>query len=158
MSGTQEARLIEIRQIRQDDADAVRALDTSIKGDDRSATWDLYVERILSIIDLDWLQYPPWGCYVAIDEGELAGFLLSERQTTAYGLPPGARIVAMAVESTKRRLGFGKKLVKALEDLARIEGIEQIYSVLLAQDERDSTFLESAGFNASDLIVYAKRI
>jgi GNAT superfamily N-acetyltransferase len=150
--------LFEIRQIRQDDAAAVRALDASIQGDGRSATWDTYVERLLSIIELDWLQYPPWGCFVAEDESGLVGFLLSERQATAYGLPPGARIVAMAVEPSKRRLGIGRQLVEALEVQARTEGIEQIYSVLLAEDERDSKFLESSGFNASELKIYAKRL
>ena len=150
--------MFEVRQIRQDDAAAVRALDASIQGDDRSATWDKYVERLLSIIELDWLQYPPWGCFVAEDDSGLVGFLLSERQTTAYGLPPGARIVAMAVEVSKRRLGIGRQLVDALEVQARSEGIEQIYSVLLAQDERDSRFLEKSGFSASELKIYAKRI
>ena len=150
--------MFEIRQIRQDDAAAVRALDASIQGDGRSATRDTYVERLLSIIELDWLQYPPWGCFVAEDESGLVGFLLSERQTTAYGLPPGARIVAMAVEPSKRRLGIGRQLVDALEVQARTEGIEQIYSVLLAEDERDSKFLESSGFNASELKIYAKRL
>jgi GNAT superfamily N-acetyltransferase len=153
-----EDELIDVRQIRQTDADAVRALDSSIQGDDRSATWDTYVERLLSIIELDWLQYPPWGCFVAEDEAGLVGFLLSERQTTAYGLPPGARIVAMAVEPSKRRAGIGKLLLGALEAQVREEGIDQIYSVLLAEDDRDSKFLESAGFNASDLKIYAKRI
>ncbi len=151
--------MTEVRQIRQDDAEAVRALDASIQGDDRSATWDTYVERLLSIIGLDWLQYPPWGCFVAIDESaKLVGFLLSERQTTAYGLPPGARIVAMAVEPTQRRSGIGKLLLNALEVQARTEGIKQIYSVLLAEDDRDSRFLESAGFNASDLKIYSKQV
>ncbi len=150
--------MFEIRQIRQDDASAVRTLDASIQGDDRSATWDKYVERLLSIIELDWLQYPPWGCFVAEDESGLVGFLLSERQTTAYGLPPGVRIVAMAVEPSKRRRGIGSQLIEALEVQARKEGIEQIYSVLLAEDERDSRFLETTGFNASDLKIYAKRL
>ena len=153
-----EDRLIDIRPIRQTDSEAVRTLDSRIQGDDRSATWDTYVERLLSIIELDWLQYPPWGCFVAEGESGLVGFLLSERQTTAYGLPPGVRIVAMAVDPSKRRAGIGKRLVGALEDQARGEGIDQIYSVLLAEDDRDSSFLESAGFNASDLKVYSKRI
>ena len=95
---------------------------------------------------------------MAEDESDLVGFLLSERQTTAYGLPPGARIVAMAVDPSKRRSGIGKQLVGALEDQARGKGIAQIYSVLLAEDDRDSRFLESAGFNASDLKIYAKRV
>ena len=149
---------INIRPITQTDADAVRTLDSSIQGGDRSATWDTYVERLLSIIELDWLQYPPWGCFVAEDESGLIGFLLAERQTTAYGLPPGARIVAMAVESSKRRLGVGKLLVNALEWQAHSEGIKQIYSVLLAEDDRDSKFLESAGFNASDLKIFSKKV
>lgn len=150
--------MIDIRPIRQTDSEAVRDLDSRIQGDDRSATWDTYVERLLSIIELDWLQYPPWGCFVAEDESGLVGLLLSERQTTAYGLPPGVRIVAMAVDPSKRRAGIGKRLVGALEDQARDEGIDQIYSVLLAEDDRDSRFLESAGFNASDLKIYSKRI
>jgi N-acetylglutamate synthase-like GNAT family acetyltransferase len=64
----------------------------------------------------------------------------------------------MAVESSLRRAGIGKMLVQALEWQARNEGIKQIYSVLLAEDDRDSRFLESAGFNASDLKVYAKKV
>jgi N-acetylglutamate synthase-like GNAT family acetyltransferase len=64
----------------------------------------------------------------------------------------------MAVEPSKRRLGIGRQLVEALEVQARTEGIEQIYSVLLAEDERDSKFLESSGFNASELKIYAKRL
>ena len=150
--------MFEVRQIQQGDAAAVRALDACIQGDDRSATWDMYVERLLSIIELDWLQYPPWGCFVAQDESGLVGFLLSERQTTAYGLPPGARIVAMAVEPSRRREGIGRRLVEALEVQARSEGIDRIYSVLLAEDERDSRFLETSGFNSSDLKIYAKRL
>ena len=158
MSGIPESPDVNVRQIRQTDSDAVRALDSSIQGTDRSFTWDLYVKRLLSIIELDWLQYPPWGCYVAETESGLVGFLLAERQTTAYGLPPGARIVAMAVEPTLRRAGIGKMLVQALERQARSEDIKQIYSVLLAEDGRDSKFLESAGFNASDLKIYAKHV
>ena len=149
---------INIRPIRQADSDAVRALDSSIQGADRSTTWDTYVERLLSIIELDWLQYPPWGCVVAENESGLVGFLLAERQTTAYGLPPGARIVAMAVEPSLRRAGIGRMLVQALEWQARNEGIKQIYSVLLAEDDRDSKFLDSAGFNASDLKIFSKRV
>jgi hypothetical protein len=38
-----EMNMFEIRQIQQDDAAAVRTLDACIQGDDRSATWDMYV-------------------------------------------------------------------------------------------------------------------
>lgn len=64
----------------------------------------------------------------------------------------------MAVEPSKQRLGIGRQLVDALEAQAHSEGIEQIYSVLLAEDERDSTFVEKSGFSASELKIYAKRL
>jgi N-acetylglutamate synthase-like GNAT family acetyltransferase len=64
----------------------------------------------------------------------------------------------MAVEPSKQRSGIGRQLIEALEAQAREEGIEQIYSVLLAEDDRDSRFLESSGFNTSDLKIYAKRL
>lgn len=50
-----------------------------IQGYDRSPTCDAYVKRLLSIIELDWLRYPPWGRFVAEDESGFVGFLLSER-------------------------------------------------------------------------------
>ena len=37
-----------IRRLRHDDADAVRELDKQILGQDRSHTWDQYVERFLA--------------------------------------------------------------------------------------------------------------
>ena len=64
----------------------------------------------------------------------------------------------MAVEPTLRRAGIGRKLVQALEQQARTEVIKQIYSVLLAEDDRDSKFLESAGLNVSELKIYAKHV
>ncbi|MBT5253811.1 MAG: GNAT family N-acetyltransferase [Chloroflexi bacterium] len=111
---------------------------------------------MLSIIELDWLQYPSRGCYVA--ETYLVRFLLAERQTTAYVLQPGARIVAIAVEPSLRRARIGKILVQALERQARYENIKQIYSILLAEVESDSKFLESYRSSTSDLKIYAKRV
>ena len=64
----------------------------------------------------------------------------------------------MAVEPSLRRAGIGRMLVQALEWQARNEGIKQIYSVLLAEDDRDSKFLDSAGFNDSDLKIFSKRV
>jgi len=148
---------IVIRQLRQDDADAVRELDERILGPDRSATWDQYVERFLRVVDLDAMILPPWGCHVAEVAGRLIGFILAEWQTTGFGLPPGARIVAVAVHPEHRSLGVGRRLVEALATECAKSGVEQIFSVLLADDERDIRFLEACGFDAGGVRVLSRR-
>ena len=174
--------MITIRELQQGDADDVLALDQAIRGTDRAATWDQYVGRVLEIVALDALEYAPWGCFVAVEDHrddadadcdaeaddddepaelpapEIIGFLMSERQTPAYGLPPGARIVAMAVHPAYRRQGIGSQLVDRLAEKARAEGVTSMFSVLLDEDERDAEFLSRNGFTDASFTIYAKAI
>ena len=147
---------VTIRELVQGDAERVIELDREIGGDDRSATWDQYVGRLLSIIALDSFEYPPWGCFVAETGGKLIGFLMSERQSQTYGLPPGVRIVAIAVHPDYRRMKVGSQLVEMLCEKSRAEGIEQVFSVLLSEDERDAVFLERQGFETSNFKVLSR--
>ena len=149
---------IVIRQLRQDDAEAVRELDGQILGPDRSTTWDEYVERFLRVADLEALILPPWGCHVAEVEGSVVGFILAEWQTTGYGLPPGARIVSVAVHPDYRSRGVGRKLVEGLARECAASGLGQIFSVLRADDERDIRFLEACGFDAAGVRVLGRSV
>ena len=153
--------MIEIRELQQGDADNVLALDQEIRGPDRSLTWDQYVGRVLQIVALDSLEYAPWGCFVAVDQergGDIIAFLMSERQSSSYGLPPGVRIVAMAVHPDYRRQGVGSKLVTALTAKAKSDGVTSMFSVLLDEDERDASFLERNGFSSAQFKVFTKDI
>ncbi len=117
--------------------------------------------RLLNVIALDSLEYVPWGCFVATDsenEGRIVAFLMSERQTPTYGLPPGVRIVAMAVHPDYRRSGIGSRLVNTLGEKAKSEGLGNIFSVLLDEDERDAAFLGRNGFSDANYTVYKKEI
>ena len=146
-----------IRRLRHDDTDAVRELDRQILGPDRSRTWDQYVERFLAVSNLDSLILPPWGAHVAEADGHIVGFIFAERQSRGYGLPPGARIVAIAVHPDFRRIGIARRLVERLCDECRGEGIEELYSVLRAEDERDQAFLKSAGFDDATIKVFVRK-
>ena len=147
-----------IRQLRQDDARAVRELDGLIVGPDRSATWDRYVERFFQVADLEAMILPPWGCHVAEGDSGLVGFIFAEWQSTGYGMPPGARVVAIAVHPEHRGRGVGRRLVEALAAECKNSGIEQIYSVLRADDERDIRFLQACGFDAARATVLGRAI
>lgn len=85
-----------VRQRVLGDIEAVENLDHVIRGPDRAKMWDVYIDRVLRTGYLDALPHPPWGCFVAENSGELIGFIVAERQMPTYGLPPGARIVALA--------------------------------------------------------------
>ncbi len=148
---------VTIRRLRNDDSDAVRALDRQILGPDRSRTWDQYVERFLAVHELDSLILPPWGAHVADQDGTIIGFIFAERQSRGYGLPPGARIVAIAVHPDARRSGIAQQLMERLCEECREEGIEEIYSVLRAEDVRDQAFLRSAGFDDATIKVFVRK-
>jgi ribosomal protein S18 acetylase RimI-like enzyme len=148
---------MQIRPLTQADSDAVRQLDSIILGADRSLTWDTYIDRFLAVAELDSLPHPPWGCFVAEEGGALVGFLFAERQSTGYGLPPGARIVAIAVHPDHRRRGVASGLMDALLDLCQKEGVEQVFAALLATDRRDVRFLRSKGFSGAQVRVLVKQ-
>ncbi|MDP6823644.1 MAG: GNAT family N-acetyltransferase [Dehalococcoidia bacterium] len=71
--------------------------------------------------------------------------------------PPGARIVAIAVHPDFRRTGIARRLMERLCDECRGEGIEEVYSVLRAADERDQAFLRSAGFDDASIKVFVRK-
>jgi ribosomal protein S18 acetylase RimI-like enzyme len=149
---------IQIRQLVLADVQAVERLDHDIRGPGRSKTWDTYIVRVMKSGYLDGLPHPPWGCYVAYVDKTLVGFLVAERQMPTYGLPPGARIVALAVHDDFRRRGVARALVKRLEEESARAGLDMIYSVLLEEDERDAAFLMSVGFGPAEFKVYSRKI
>ena len=147
-----------VRQLVVGDIEAVESLDHAIRGPDRSSTWNVYIDRVLRSGYLDALPHPPWGCFVAVDGEEMIGFVVAERQMPTYGLPPGARIVALAVDPAYRRRGVGKALVGKLVEECRKSGLDNIYSILMDEDERDASFLESAGFGPANFKVFSRPI
>ncbi|NQW16755.1 MAG: GNAT family N-acetyltransferase [Chloroflexi bacterium] len=147
-----------VRQLVLSDIEAVESLDHAIRGPDRSKTWDFYIDRVLRTGYLGALPHPPWGCFVAENDDELIGFIVAERQMPTYGLPPGARIVALAVGNEYRRRGVGKALVDKLVEGCRKSGLDNIYSILLDEDDRDASFLESAGFGPANFKVFNREI
>ena len=149
---------ITIRRLSEDDADNVRKLDGLILGPDRSGTWDEYIGRFLATSKVSVMSLPTWGSFVAEEDGELVGFILAEQQSAGYGLPPGVRIVAIAVHPEHRRKGIGRLLIQGLKNDTKSRGIGQIFSALRAEDERDLTFLASCGFDGAHVKVLTARV
>lgn len=153
-----DATAVTVRRLTRDDADAVRQLDGLILGEDRSATWADYVERFLAFSKLGTHALPWSGSQVAEMKEGVVGFLLAERQSAGYGLPPGVRVVALAVHPEYRKFGVGRKLVEALIDDTRKQGIKNVYSMVQDQDERDGSFLLACGFEQAPVKVFTTEV
>ena len=149
---------VTIRRLSDSDAEEVRKLDGLILGPDRSGTWDEYVGRFLASSKVSVMSMPTWGSFVAEEDGQLVGFILAERQSAGYGLPPGVRIVAIAVHPEHRRKGIGRLLVQALKNDSKARGVRQIFSALRVEDERDFDFLTSCGFDGANVRVLTARL
>ena len=149
---------VTIRPMRSDDADEVRRLDQLILGDDRSSTWDQQVTRFIELSDYGALPHRSLGCFVALRNNMLAGFLLAEVQAGEYGLPRGMWVVAVGVHPDERRQGIGRMLVEQLQAQCAERGIDSIYAVLRPEDARDMTFLASCGLSASPITVLGQHI
>lgn len=149
-----DAGPVTVRRLQRDDAEAVRELDSLILGEDRSTTWAEYIERFLAFSRLGTHALPWSGSQVAEVEEGVVGFLLAERQSSGYGLPPGVRMVAIAVHPDFRQQGIGRKLVEALRADSKRQGIKHIYSVLQDRDERDAEFLRGCGFESAPVKVF----
>lgn len=144
---------INVRRLHKEDAAGVRELDASILGRDRSATWAEYVDRFLAYSRLGTHSLPWSGSQVAEIDGNIVGFLLAERHSSGYGLPPGVRVVAIAVHPSHRKHGIGRKLVEGLRADTKRQGMQHIYSVLQAKDSRDVEFLQHCGFSPAPINV-----
>lgn len=149
-----EAGPIVVRRLQRDDGDAVRELDSLILGQDRSSTWAEYIDRFLAFSKLGTHVLPWSGSQVAEFNDGVIGFLLAERQSSGYGLPPGVRIVGVAVHPEFRKKGIGRMLVDALRADSKRQGIKHIYSVLQNRDERDADFLKGCGFEHAPVKVF----
>jgi ribosomal protein S18 acetylase RimI-like enzyme len=153
-----DAVAVTVRRLKREDADAVRQLDGLILGADRSATWAEYMERFLAFSKLG-TQVLPWsGSQIAEVKEGVVGFLLAERQSAGYGLPPGLRVVAIAVHPEFRQFGIGRKLIDALKADSRRQGIKYIYSIVQDRDERDGAFLAACGFEPAAVKVYSTQV
>ena len=149
---------ISVRPMRPDDADDVHRLDHLILGDDRSITWDQNVTRFIEQSDYGALPHPSLGCFVALRNNLLVGFLLAEVRAGKYGLPNGMWIVAVGVHSEQRRHGIGSMLVEQLQAQCSERGITAIYAALESEDTRDMNFLKSCGLSPSPITVLGQRI
>lgn len=131
-----------LRLMALSDYDAVYALWLSCKGmglndvDDSREGIEKYLKR------------NPETCFVAEEDGQLAGVILSGHD--------GRRgyIHHTAVHPLFRQMGIGKALVQAALAALKKEGISKVALVVFARNEKGNAFWEKMGFTLRTDLAY----
>ena len=99
-----------VRKIKMEDAPSIALICKStlnIKTNE-----EIIKERIQELSDNE-------NYYIAVyDDGSVSGFLQAEKYTLLYG-EKGFNIISLAVAKEKQNKGYGKALLKSLEDYAK---------------------------------------
>lgn len=98
-----------------------------------------------------YLRRNPTTCFVAEENGEILGVILSGHD--------GRRgyIHHTAVRESAQRQGIGSKLVEAALDALHAEGIRKVALVVFKRNEKGNAFWEKQGFTQREDLVYRNR-
>lgn len=98
-----------------------------------------------------YLRRNPTTCFVAEDDGELAGVILSGHD--------GRRgfIHHMAVGEAFRRRGVGAALLERALDALKAEGIKKVALLVFRYNEAGNAFWEKMGFSLREDVNYRNR-
>ena len=136
---------VEIREITEDDLDAVLELDRKIVGRERSFT---YKNPIGTYLGGD------FGLsFVAVEGKNIVGFVMGQLEGPGKGW-----IQAVAVDPEYRRQDIGAEMVKALLARYKSRGIDTVHIAASWRDAGMLSFLGSLGFTRGDMIELEKSL
>ena len=134
---------IKIREIMEEDLDAILALDRKLVGKQRAIT---YKNPIGTYLGGD------FGLsFVALEGKKVVGFVMGQIEGPGKGW-----IQAMAVDPEHRRQKIGAKLVEALLNRYRAKGINTVHVAASWRDAGMLSFLNSLGFTRGEMVELEK--
>ncbi len=136
---------IRIREMTDEDIDAILALDKKIVGEERALTYrdplSFYLGAELSV------------SFAAELEGKVIGFALGRLRD-----PDTGWIQTVAVDPEYRHHGIGTKLTQALLDRCRSKGAKTVHTVVSWRDWWMLSFLNSMGFSRGEMVDLQKSL
>jgi ribosomal protein S18 acetylase RimI-like enzyme len=136
---------VEIREIMEEDLEAILELDRKLIGKQRAIT---YRNPIGTYLGGD------FGLsFVAVDNKKIVGFVMGQIEGPGKGW-----IQTMAVDPEYRRHKIGIKLVEALLARFRSKGIDTVHIAASWRDAGMLSFLNSLGFTRGDMVQLEKTL
>jgi len=141
-----DAGKIKIREIKEEDLEAILELDRKLVGKQRSVT---YENPIGTYLGGDFSL-----SFVAVDKKKIVGFVMGQLEG------PGKKgwIQTLAVDPDYRRSKIGARLVEALLARYNSKGIDTVQMAASWRDAGMLSFLNSLGFTRSDMVQLEKAL
>lgn len=96
--------------------------------------------------------------FVAVIDGRVVGFMISYVISGGFGMKKSAWVANLGVAPKYMGQGIGEKLAKEIFELARKEGITDIYTSVRWDSTDLLSFFKRLGFNRSNFINLRKVI
>jgi ribosomal protein S18 acetylase RimI-like enzyme len=136
---------VKIREIMEEDLEAILELDRKIIGKQRSITYGNPIGTYLG---------GDFGLsFVAVDNKKIVGFVMGQIEGPGKGW-----IQTMAVDPEYRRHKIGAKLFEALLARYRSKGIDTVRIAASWRDAGMLSFLNSLGFTRGDMVQLEKTL
>lgn len=139
-----------IRDLREEDIDAVLAIDQKVTGEDRAVTYATSpTSYIAGELDVS---------VVAEVSGQVIGFLLGELADSRYETADTAWLQLIGIDPDYQRLGIGSRMMQAFLERCRQNKVQSVRIMISANDWWMLSFVGSLGFARAERVEYIKAI
>lgn len=141
-------RAIKIRLMRENDFDAVVAIDEKVLGTARPEYYELKFEKLFKSRD-----YLPTSLVAEKEDGTVVGFVMGELYMGEYGIfQEEARLDTIGVDPHEQHQGIGERLINEFMDHLRQIGVRKISTLVDWNDSRLIQFFSANRFTPSKTI------
>ncbi len=140
--------MAEIRRMKKEDIPKVASIHRAIM----RTTARILGEFDLELEFMDLRSTYPEGCLVAVEKGEVVGFLMSSQKSWGFGLVTSGWIELVGVLPDHMGRGIGHALGKAILDHFDEQDIDDVYTAVKWDYSDLITFFKSIGFGRSEFI------
>ena len=139
---------IKIRLMRENDFDAVVAIDEKVLGTARPEYYELKFEKLFKSRD-----YLPTSLVAEKEDGTVVGFVMGELYMGEYGIfQEEARLDTIGVDPDQQHKGIGEQLINEFMDHLRQIGVRKISTLVDWNDSRLIHFFSANRFVPSQTI------
>jgi GNAT superfamily N-acetyltransferase len=141
---------IEIKEIDPGYATEITAIHRAIMKGNISDSWMQSIELHLRKQDV--------VGYVALKDGQVAGFIIGEIKGPSFGLEKSGWIIALESHPNFMGSGIGKALVESIFQYFREKGVGDIYTAIRWDAVDMTSFFISVGFDRSEFVNLGKHL
>ena len=141
---------MEIRKMEPGDLPEVEAIQETIIQGKVSAAWKTGLAEQIELTSS--------RCLVAVEEGRVVGFMISEVTNGAFGADRSGWLGWVGVSPRRMGQGIGRSLARTLFRIFEEEGVENLYTAVRWDSVDMLSFFKSLGFDRSNFINLRKQM